>query len=451
MHSLGDDKELDRLSQEAAGRYTPPATPDWDALSSELDKVMPVTERKRRVAIYWWLLPVLLAGSAGAYWLSKQNDSIPEQAGITATENKAKPSAAKEQTATDTKPTVHTSQPPALSTTEHTTVIVNKERTKQFNKRINKQIENYTSSSAPGTSAAIKENFKPGVNSSAANSSANNTLVTAETGLQSNAQADVNIAKEATATVTQKQNDQATNTVSENTVAPSQPTQEVAPDEKPLDKKQTPSITKRGKGFSVGILAGIDKSTVKFKYGYDAGINAGIMMGYHFNNRFSLHTGAVYTHKNYKVAGEDFTAPKGSWVSLYKLDNVEGYCRMWEVPLLARFTVSESAKSSTFLSTGLSSYFMTRENYDYTYYNPAGTITSRNSAYGSGDTHIMSILHLSAGFEKRLSNSMSLQVEPYAKIPLTGMGFGNIKLSSFGLNFSVEYRQPAKKQTRTSN
>ncbi len=144
------------------------------------------------------------------------------------------------------------------------------------------------------------------------------------------------------------------------------------------------------------------------------------------------------------MAGEDFTAPKGSWISYYKLENVEGYCRMWEVPLLARYTVSESAKRSFFLSAGLSSYFMTKENYDFSYYYNGQPVV-RNSAYDSKDTHVMSILHLSAGFENRISKSWSLQVEPYAKIPLGGVGLGNIQLSSFGLNFSIQHRQPSKK------
>ena len=118
---------------------------------------------------------------------------------------------------------------------------------------------------------------------------------------------------------------------------------------------------------------------------------------------------------------------------------------MWEVPLLLRYTVSKSVKKNVFLSTGLSSYFMTKENYDYYYYSNTGQLVTRHNSYNSTDTHVLSIAHLSVGFENRLSRNWSMLVEPYAKIPLGGVGFGSIRLSSFGLNFSIQHRQPSKK------
>ena len=77
-------------------------------------------------------------------------------------------------------------------------------------------------------------------------------------------------------------------------------------------------VPQEGKGWSYSLLAGVYKSTVKFKYGNNPGVNIGIISGYHFNDKLSIHTGAIYTQKNYKVAGEDFIAPKGSWASYYK-------------------------------------------------------------------------------------------------------------------------------------
>jgi hypothetical protein len=75
MFNLGDDNELDRASREAAGKYAPPGDPDWQALSAELDKVMPVEKKKRRMFFFWWLLPVLLIGGGAAYWLIQKDDA----------------------------------------------------------------------------------------------------------------------------------------------------------------------------------------------------------------------------------------------------------------------------------------------------------------------------------------------------------------------------------------
>ena len=68
MYNLGDDSELDQLSREAAGRYKPSGSPNWQALSKELDKVMPVEKKKRRF-LFWWILPALLLGGGVTYLL----------------------------------------------------------------------------------------------------------------------------------------------------------------------------------------------------------------------------------------------------------------------------------------------------------------------------------------------------------------------------------------------
>ena len=174
------------------------------------------------------------------------------------------------------------------------------------------------------------------------------------------------------------------------------------------------SVAAKGKGFSYSLLAGVDKSTVKFRYGYDPGYNIGVMGGYHFNSKLSVHTGLIYTQKKYKMEGSDFTAPKGTPISYYKLDLVDGYCKMWEVPLLFRYTMPKANGNSFFLSAGLSSYFMTNENYNY-YYKYLGTPMVKNNSYNSSDTHILSIIHLSAGFSKPVGKAWDMQMEPYAK------------------------------------
>ncbi|MEO7531689.1 MAG: hypothetical protein ABIS69_09765, partial [Sediminibacterium sp.] len=99
MFNLGDDNELDRVSREAAEKFSAPVEANWQALSNELDKIMPVEKKKRRILFYWWLLPVLLIGGTAAYWLIKENNtaaiaSIAKKATITPIakgENKAAP------------------------------------------------------------------------------------------------------------------------------------------------------------------------------------------------------------------------------------------------------------------------------------------------------------------------------------------------------------------------
>ena len=117
---------------------------------------------------------------------------------------------------------------------------------------------------------------------------------------------------------------------------------------------------------------------------------------------------------------------------------------MWELPLLARYTFNPASKSPFFVSAGMSSYFMKKQQYEYSYKTNMG---SMNASWTNDSTfnHVFSILDLSAGVEKRIGKHMNFQVEPYARIPLGGVGFGNIRLSSFGVNLTVQYRQPVKR------
>ena len=43
-----DDKDIDRLSRDAAEHYRAPAEPSWDALQQVLDKELPQEKEKKR-------------------------------------------------------------------------------------------------------------------------------------------------------------------------------------------------------------------------------------------------------------------------------------------------------------------------------------------------------------------------------------------------------------------
>lgn len=435
MYNLGDDTELDRLSREAAGRYKPPVKANWKMLSEELDRVMPVTEEKKRRFLFWWLFPLLVAGGAAIYWLNNRQEApqqvkpavaetiVPAISGTNNPENAVNtkaPVPANEQQAPKNIPSVPLTKQP-ISLPVATTA--KKERNSfAFNQ------------------ASFSDN--PGNNKQPIGQDSFLSLIQ-PTKSQELPQTDIIVVQEKKQDpliLPQKNEQEQPPTTLSKTDSSSEASN-------PINEPSTPTVTVKrvsGKGFSYALLLGVDKSTVKFRYGNDPGVNIGILAGYHINNRWSVHTGAIYTQKNYKVAGADFTAPKGTWISYYKLEDVTGYCRMWEVPLLARYALGNTPNKSSFLSAGLSSYFMTSENYDYFYYYNGQPVT-RNSSLNSSDKHILSIVHLSAGFEKQLSKKWAIQVEPYAKLPLGGVGFGSIRLSSFGLNLLLQHRQPVKK------
>lgn len=458
MYNLGDDKELDRLSREAAGRYTPPGEANWQALSEELDRIMPVTEKKKRRFLFWWLLPLLLIGGGAAYWIGTNHSadevvtSADSDSGSISSETitETKPANSSNKTTVQDKQIIQEetqkkdqsftqSESTPTRATLQTETVAGLSATKAIRFRKNNNLSNQPN--ANDRSSGVKEIAER-----------NSPVSTSTTATNNDKKTDIPVpltqpvAEKTATTITdqlQKTEAEQVQSSTNDKLTAQQPNEEPAKTEE-VAAAVAKVNSNKGKGFSYAFVAGVDKSTVKFRYGNDPGINLGMIAGYHFSNRWSVHTGLIYTQKNYKVAGKDFTAPKGNWVSYYNLESITGYCRMWEVPLQVRYTMGKTENKSSFFSAGLSSYFMTKESYDYFYYYNNQPVT-RNSTLDSDDQHLLSIAHFSVGFENKISKKWALQVEPYAKVPLGGVGFGSIRLSSFGVNFSLQHRQPARK------
>ena len=180
--------------------------------------------------------------------------------------------------------------------------------------------------------------------------------------------------------------------------------------------------------------------------------NIGITIGYEFANRWSINSGIIYTKKNYGANADDFHAAIiGGGYPPSKLEYVKGNCGMWEIPLSIRYDFATTRKNSFFASLGLSSYLMKKEEYTfYMEYNTGwGTFIAPKGpySYNNGNLYLLSIASISAGMEHQFSKGFSLQVEPFMKIPLTGVGLGNLQLNSYGVSFSLRYA-PVLNRTR---
>ena len=112
---------------------------------------------------------------------------------------------------------------------------------------------------------------------------------------------------------------------------------------------------------------------------------------------------------------------------------------MWEIPVNVRYDVSFNDKRRWFVSTGLSTYLMDKENYDM-YYSANGNPYSSNWPSDSNSSYFFSIWNLSAGMERSLGRHFSIQAEPYLKVPLKGLGKGNMRMDSYGILFTLKYK-----------
>jgi Outer membrane protein beta-barrel domain len=477
-----NDKDLDRLSRDAAEQFdVEPSTSGWEHVEQRLNKELPVKgEKDRKRFIFWIFLIALLSGGSllGMLMNNKAADSVAQQ-----TKTKSVP-AVKETPAENSnnepvisgKETVDKNNQPAgkiKNTTEQQADVAtpaNKATAAKDKTSIQKQV---AASSVPAT--VIKKNTKergklstepsPRPNRRQKTTTKDEVIITdiaannSEKQNKSTEKANKNTKtvedKTVNEPVTPVTNDP-TNTVADKNIKPDAPatkdpaTKDVVKKDvakkdvvtepvaaKEAEKKKPAVALKQPLEF--GVLIGPDYTSINFKQTNKTGINAGVVVGYRFNSHWSVNTGLIYTKKNYTAVGEDFHAPKHYWVSYVDLHKVKGNCSMLEIPLNVRYDFAERFNNRFFFSTGLSTYLMNHEYYDY-YYRYQGTEGKQPWETDSARHYALSVLNLSLGYEHALGKQFSIQAEPYLKIPLKGLGFGSMNMDSYGVYFTLKYK-----------
>ncbi len=82
---------------------------------------------------------------------------------------------------------------------------------------------------------------------------------------------------------------------------------------------------------------------------------------------------------------------------------------------------------------------MLKENYVFKYLPSTGR-KDRVSEFTNANQHFFSVLDLSATYNIKLkSKKFALGFEPYIKIPLGGIGEGNVPLKSSGVSLKLRY------------
>jgi hypothetical protein len=491
MYPLNDN-DLDRLSRDAAEQYDVDqnvSTSGWEALESRLNKELPLKEEKeRRRFLFWLFFIVLIAG--GSLWWMLSGDNTGKNNNPPSNAVSPNPGIAHEETKTiiDKQTAQQPAETPVIdqsgSKDPNSSPLITK-----GNGPVGKQ-EPTVPEKDKATPAGMKPNARGKKNEPVVEEFVIGAMDYPErparkytpkkkggkqpvaktkdtekapavddgNGNEGVAIGNVNDGKKETSVATDK-NDPAVNPVAADRKtdstsvgqAPVEQPATIAKDsvaivkdstaiaKKPADKKNN----KKVKGFEIGIVGGPDKSNVKFTHSSNAGYNIGLQVGYRFSNRWSVNTGLLYTKKNYKADGKDAT--KYGWLAGPNVDvyALEGYCSMLDIPLNVRYDFSVTPKNRFFASTGLSTYIMKNEDYDYYYkYGAVNTTYNWNTGKGGGgdSTYLFSILNLSAGFEHSLNKHFSVQAEPYLKLPLNQLGHAKLNLSSYGIYFSFKYR-----------
>jgi hypothetical protein len=201
--------------------------------------------------------------------------------------------------------------------------------------------------------------------------------------------------------------------------------------------------------LQLGLSVAPDFTSVNSLAGDKPGSIIGITVGYQFFSRWHLQTGFLLAHRNYAAAQEDYHVP----YDYYRMNNmhdvyfVKGNLDLFEIPLNLRYDFSIAGNTSFFVSGGISSYLLRNENCDY-YFDLFGRTVYEEFKYGHHQNSLFSTVNLSMGVETGLTNSLSLLIAPYIKMPTAGLGFGRMEMNSVGVEFGLKYSPILRRKRR---
>jgi hypothetical protein len=207
----------------------------------------------------------------------------------------------------------------------------------------------------------------------------------------------------------------------------------------PVQKKSTNNYRRTSLSFAVSPDLNSAEQFNKSSFGGSFGIGA----GYRVNKLLTLSTGVYYSKKTYSANPSNYKSSAAPFNYAQYAKSIDADCRVLDVPLSFNFNLLNKPKQSLFASVGLSSYFMLKEKYTFirktsggypnTGPEPSYTIDNKNN-------HIFSVLTVAAGISKPISNNADIVIQPYAKLPLTGIGQGKTNLQSVGVAFQLNFK-----------
>lgn len=229
----------------------------------------------------------------------------------------------------------------------------------------------------------------------------------------------------------------ANNGVKNNKAIPDTITQKAAAKEA---KKQMASVkasaVRNRPQFSISVLAASDANAVNSFNHSQTGTNYGIQFSVRLTRKLIISTGAAYAIKPYSSSSGSYNS--SSYNPSITPTNIQANCKVLDIPLNISYQLYSKGNNAIALGTGLSSYFMLKENYRFDYSAESGW-KPYNLEFKNQNKHLFSVININANYQRRINSKFSLVVQPYMKLPVTGIGNGRVDLKSTGVAVGVNW------------
>ncbi|PWN07351.1 hypothetical protein [Rhodohalobacter mucosus] len=168
------------------------------------------------------------------------------------------------------------------------------------------------------------------------------------------------------------------------------------------------------------------------------GYKAGAILEYALTKRLSISLGVIQTEVNYRASASEYNPPY-YWQPGASPSEIIATCLMLDLPVTLKYNLFNFTRSRIYSSATLSSYYMQNEDYSFQYSdNVNGGLEGYNE--NTNKAYLLSSAGISVGYEFDLNQNFSLRAEPFLRLPLREVGWGNARLYSMGTFISLNYR-----------
>ena len=152
-------------------------------------------------------------------------------------------------------------------------------------------------------------------------------------------------------------------------------------------------------------------------------------------------TGVGISRKSYTGNGDKYNAKPGFWIDEIKPMQFNGTCTVIEIPIAVNYYFNGAKENGWFANLGATSYVMSGEWYDFIY-DPSINRDDLKTSWNDNlvNNHILGVGQVSFGYQQKVGKNVRLQISPYAKIPLTGIGSGSVNLFSTGIKVTARLK-----------
>lgn len=202
--------------------------------------------------------------------------------------------------------------------------------------------------------------------------------------------------------------------------------------------------------FGINVAPGMSSATDGSALNIGGGVNLDIALA----KNLDISTGVQVEYRDIETAVDNRPGMSAMQQTSYNMTNLD-------IPINITWKFKNSRTESYYVSGGFSSLAYLGENYSTTSYSQElqssvvyGASGEENTVYKLVDVRNTTVersepfssfdvagrLNLMVGYSKSISPKLNLHLEPYLKIPLSGMGSKNMRFTTSGITCKISFR-----------